>query len=108
MIVKSRGYDVAFVLAGAELLQEKFNQQFEIFFSFPEWGDKDGNDIQPEKQVLTKVPLANQLFQICIGGGDNAGVDGANCGFTYAADSMFLKDAEKFDLQPYGQFRDFI
>ena len=48
------------------------------------------------------------FFEIGVGGGDDAGINGDGLASADPLDALLLEEAEKFDLQREGNFADFI
>jgi len=62
-------------------------------------GQINGNDVNPVEKIFTELLVGDRLFQILVGGGDNADidVDGFDASDTFKL--FFLYDTEDFHLE---------
>ncbi|MNC73423.1 hypothetical protein D3C76_1172200 [compost metagenome] len=51
------------------------HQQFDIAFALTQRWQGDGDNVQAVIEVFTELAFGNVLFQILVGGGDNADID---------------------------------
>ena len=54
--------------------RKKSDQQRNIFFALPQRRQVDGDDVQPVKEIFAELAFAHLLFQVHIGGGNDAHV----------------------------------
>ena len=54
----------------------------DLLAAFAEWRDVDANDAQAVVQIFSKPAFDNPLFQIRVGGGDDADIYALRTGFT--------------------------
>ena len=56
--------------------QEVFHEERNVFFTFTERGNGDGDDVEPIKKVFPEAAFLNFFFQIFVSGGDDTDIDG--------------------------------
>jgi len=91
------GADVNAMFAG-EALQKLLGEEWNVVATFTQWRNEDGDDVEPEEQVLAKFLFLDALFQVAVCGGNDANID-FDC--SVATDSFqfpFLQYSEKFCL----------
>ena len=98
-----------FLIFFGERLEESGDEDGDIFFALGEEGEGDGDDAESEEEIGAEFFFADELFEIFIGGGDEADID-LDGGI--AADAFegafFAEDAEEFDLGGGVNFADFV
>src|SRR5262249_11738223 len=92
--------DVRDRLAGAlhEQPQEVERQLGDVLPAVAEGGHGDGNDVEPEIQVLAEAALPDQLLQVLVGGGDDAHVHRHGVAGADPLEGHFLQNAQELGL----------
>ena len=83
-------------------------QERDVFLALAERHDLDGKNIQAVIKVFPEAAGGDFLFQIAIGGGDDAHIGKARAVFPDAFVAFFLQGPEQLALQIEGDFTDFI
>ncbi|MGB9004664.1 MAG: hypothetical protein WCB96_02965 [Candidatus Aminicenantales bacterium] len=68
--LRGEGLALEVVLFGKGLA-EIFDQHRDVFLFLPQRGGSQGDHIQPEKQVVSKLSFLDGPLQILVGGGDD-------------------------------------
>ena len=68
----------------------------------------DGKHIEPEPQIFAKPPAADHLFQVLVGGADDAHVHGNNLRAAHPFDFVLLEHAQQPDLGRRRQLPDLV
>ena len=71
-------------------------------------GSRDGNDVQPVEEILAKLALDDEFFQILVRGGDDAHVDLHRVARTDALEGHFLQDAQQLGLHVEADVADLV
>ena len=67
-----------------------------------------GNHTKAVKEVFTEISLLNGIFQVNVGGGYDADIQGDGLGSAQPFDSALLEEPQNFDLQGEGQLTDLV
>ncbi|MBI5885112.1 MAG: hypothetical protein HZB85_00805 [Deltaproteobacteria bacterium] len=67
-----------------------------------------GDDVQPVVEVVAECPALNGGLKVDVGGGYHADIDLYGDVAADALEHLFLKHAQKLDLQVHGQRRDLV
>ncbi len=59
----------------AELLQEFFDEERDVFFAVAQRRDEEGDDVEAVEEVFAEVAAGDLFFEVFVGGGDDADVD---------------------------------
>ena len=89
-------------------MQEETGEEADVFSAFTQRRDVDADDIEPVKKVFAEFPLLDILFQIAIGGGDDADIRLHRLIATDAGVFPLLEHAENLALQGHGHVANFI
>src|SRR5580700_5385630 len=66
------------------------------------------NYIQPVIEVLPEFARLDRLFQVPVGGGDDARVKGQQAGASQSLELTLLQDSQQFGLEQRSHFADFV
>jgi hypothetical protein len=66
------------------------------------------NDIHPAVKVFTESSLADGIFQLVVGGGDESDIDFNRVGTAEAHEGAFFRHAQDFGLDAGGHVADFV
>jgi hypothetical protein len=83
-------------------------QQQNVIPPRPQWGNLDGDHIQPEKQILSKRALFHQPIEVFVGCGHDADIYFPRTTGPDHTDLSFLKYPQQFDLHAHAGFTDLI
>jgi len=87
-----QGLDGFFGSGGIDA-QEMVDEQGEIAGALAEWGNEDGHDVDAEVEVFAETALADGVFEVFVGGGDQAEIDFAGGPAAEALDGTLLENA---------------
>ena len=81
---------------GGELLaaasaEEMLSQRDDVGDAFAQWRQMYRHDVQPVEQILAKLPLANPLRQILVGGGDHPDIDSSRLAADRSHDALLQR-----------------
>jgi hypothetical protein len=68
----------------------------------------DGHHVEPVIQIVAESAGRYLIFQILVGGGDDAGIDADGAAFADALELLLLQHAQQLDLQLGAHAGDFI
>src|SRR6266478_4320020 len=88
--------------------QEGRHEEWDILFSFAQWGHLYWKHIKTVVEVSSKCPLFDSVVQITMRGRDESGVDWLGVRGTHGTDFLLLNYAKKFSLQLSRQFSNFV
>src|SRR5947207_13226768 len=83
-------------------------EEWDVHFSVAQRGHFYWKHIKAVIEVASKCSRVDVVFQITVCSRDESGVDWLGVRGTHGTDFTLLKDAEKFCLQLFGQFSNFI
>src|SRR5262245_36844600 len=93
---------------GVETDDKVRDQQRDIRQTFPQGWQSYGNDIEAPIQVIAELLAGHEIFQILVGGSDDADIHFNGAGATNALKLAFLEHAQNFDLQCRAHLTDFV
>ena len=98
-----------FLIFFGERLEESGDENGDIFLALGEEGEGDGDDTEAEEEIGAEFFLADEIFEIFVGGGDEADIhlDGGIAADAFEG-AFFAEDAEEFDLGGGIDFADFV
>src|SRR6267142_204334 len=85
-----------------------FDQQGNVFSSFPQRWNLNRKNIETVKQVATKCASSDGSLQVPIGGGDDPHVNADRLIATHTLKLPLLQNAQQRNLSFRGQLTDFI
>ncbi|OPZ76724.1 MAG: hypothetical protein BWY77_01837 [bacterium ADurb.Bin431] len=83
-------------------------QRRDILHPFAQGRQHDRKDIDPVIEILSEGIAAHRLFQIAVGGGENARLHGDGLGAAEADELALLQHPQELDLGGGGQFPDLV
>ena len=89
-------------------LEEVTDDGRNVFAAIAQRRKVDDDDAEAIVKVFAKLLLANGGFEVAVGGGENADIDGDSFLAAKPLEGFFLKDAHEFDLCADGHIADFI
>ena len=99
--------DAALVLAPVEL-EEVLGEQAQVVAAFAQRWHLDHDHAEPVVEVLAEATVGDHRLEVAIGGGDDAGIDGARLEPADALHDMVLQEAQELDLQRRGGRGDLV
>jgi hypothetical protein len=87
---------------------EMQDQRRDILGPLSQRWDQDGKDVEAIEQILAEVAGSDLLFQIAVGGGDEAQVDADGAGSSHALELQILEDPQELRLQLGRDLSDFV
>jgi len=91
-------YDLLVVLF-IGYFNEKFDQFRDVFPALAQRRHKKRYDMDAVIEVFPKISLFHQLFQVLVGGHDDAGIGFQGLCVPHPFKAAVLQDAQQFDLQ---------
>ena len=88
--------------------QEVLGQRQDVLGAVAQRRQVDVDDVQPVEQVLAEAAVRQALFQILVGGGDDAHVDLLAARRPQRPDLALLQDAQQLGLQRGRQLADLV
>ena len=82
----------------AELGEELFDEERDVFLAVAEGRNEEGDDIEAIEEVFAEVAVGDFFFEIFIGGGDDADVDVDGVGGADGEEALFVEGAEDLGL----------
>ncbi len=96
------------VLGIDQLAVEMLDQQGDILAALAQGRQGDADDVEAVEEILAESAAADLVFQILVGGGDQAHIDLDVAGAAHPAEFALLQHAQQLDLHHRRQFADFI
>ncbi len=93
-----QGFNGLFCGGGIDA-KEMVDEKWEVAVALAERGDGDGNDVDAEVEIFAEAALADGVFEVFVGGSDEAEIDLAGGAAAEALHGAFLEDAQEFALQ---------
>ena len=75
------------------------DEQRDVFRALPEWGDGDGEYIEPVEEVFPEPALLDLFLQVPVAGSDDAYIDLDGAGTAQPLELAVLNDPEQLALQ---------
>src|SRR5208282_3989979 len=92
----------------SKALEKVASQERNIFAALAQGWKLYGNNAQAIVQIFAEAAFSNFLFELLVGGGDDANVNIRFFGAADGADFSFLKDAVEFHLHGEAHIADFV
>ena len=70
--------------------------------------DRQADDVEAVEEIFAEPAGAHRVFEVGVGGGDDADVDGESGGLAERGDLARLEEAEQLRLQVEAQLADFV
>ncbi|NJO56198.1 MAG: ParB/RepB/Spo0J family partition protein [Rhodospirillales bacterium] len=83
-------------------------QRRDIVAALPQCGDEHRHDVDPVVEVGAEIPLGDGIFQIAVGGADDADVDLDCSGAADAFELAFLQHPQQLRLEGRRDFADLV
>ena len=71
----------------------------DVFAAVPEGRQADGHDVEPVIEVFPETAFVHFVFEVAVGGGDDADVDFEGLGAAHPLELAFLDDPQQFGLE---------
>ena len=94
--------------AGGNLLDEILGQEADVLGSLAEGRKLDANDVEPVEEIFSETAFGDFLFEVLVGGGDDADVGADDLVASDARELAVLQDAEDFRLELDGHVADLV
>ena len=95
-------------ISAGEFRQEKVGQRGNVLRVFAQRGDVKGNHVQAVEEVFAEVSLLNFVFQVLVGGGNDANIDGEVVAGAHRREALLLDDAQHFGLRAQAHVAHFV
>ena len=92
----------------AQFVDDGHGEQRNVLRSLPQGGQRDGKDVQPEEEVLSKAPVPNGQSEVLVRGRDDADVHVDGPGRAEPLELAVLDDAQQLGLGFDGQIANFV
>jgi hypothetical protein len=90
------------------MIDEKFDQQGNVFSSFPQRRNLNRKDVETVKQIATKGTRSDGSFQIAIGGSDDPHVSSNTLIAAHTLKLSLLQNAQERNLSFGRQLAHFV
>ena len=84
------------------------DERRDLVATFPQRRDREADDVQAVKQIFAKALVLDELFEVRVGGGDDADVDVERARFAERVDLAGLEEAEQLGLQVDVELADLV
>lgn len=91
-----------------EAIEEVVHEEGDVLAAVAEGWEVDGDDVEAVVEVFAEVTFADFVFEVEVGGGDDAGVDLLGAVVADAFELAFLEDSEESDLKLWVEGSDFV
>jgi hypothetical protein len=91
-----------------EMTDEVFDQQANVFSSFPQWRNLNRKNVETIKQIATKCTRGDGSLQVAIGGGNDPHVRSDRLIATHTLKLPLLQNTQQRNLSFRGQLTDFV
>src|SRR3569832_15859 len=89
-------------------IQEMFRQRQDVLLAFPQWRNVDAQYVEADQQIAAVGFLCCHVFEVPVGGGDDAHIH-LDRGFAaHRPHLAFLEDAQQFGLQARADVADLV
>ena len=95
-------------LVCCELTEKILGQGNDVTLPLPQWGEGNLQDIQAVEEVFPEASLPAGLFEVDIGCGNDADIDGNFDRASHPLDLSRFQDPQKVDLERKGHVPDFV
>ena len=92
----------------AELFQEPPRQQLDVAGALAQRRDQQGDHIDAVIEVGAEIAARHRLFEVAVGGADDAHVNFQGLRAADALELAFLQHAQQLGLERGGDFADFV
>ena len=82
----------------AELLEELLDQRGDVLLAVAQRRNEEGDDVEPVEEVFAEVAAGDLLFEVLVGGGDDAHIDVDGMGGADREEALFVEGAEDLGL----------
>ena len=89
-------------------IDEVFDQQGNVFSSFPKRRNLNREDMQAIKQIATERSSADSGLQVTVGGGDHPNVSAYRMCSADTLKFVLLQNTQQCNLSLGGKFSDFV
>src|SRR5439155_7049763 len=97
-----------FSVSGAEFVQKMAGQDRNVCGAVAERGNEERNDIETIKEILAKPAVQDFLFEIFVGGGDDADVDTTGLVRPDRFEALLFEYTQHFGLRAETHIADFV
>src|SRR5580698_7664385 len=95
-------------IGGGEFLQKMAGEERNIFFALAQRRDHEGDYVEAVEKIFTKIALGDFIFEIFVGGGDDADIDGDGIVTAYRNEALLLESAQNLGLRLEAHVADFV
>lgn len=96
------------VVGDAVGAEEVLAEERDVAGALAERGEVDGDDVDAVVEVFAEAAGVDHLFEVFVGGADEAEVDFAKGATAEALDHVVFEDAQEFGLEREGEGGDFV
>ena len=101
-------FDAGAAVLLAELGEEFAREERDVLFAVAQGRDVEGDDVEAVEEVFAEVAAGDLLFEVFVGGGDDADVDVRGCGGADGVEALLVESAEDFGLGLEAHVADFV
>ena len=70
----------------------------EVFLAVAQGGDEEGDDVEAVEEVLAKIALGDFVFEVLVGGGDDADIDVDGVGGADGEETLLVQGPQDLGL----------
>jgi len=97
-----------FAVGGTELVQEMTGENRNVGGAVAQRRDEERNDVEAIEKILAETAVQNFLFEIFVGGGNDANIDADGLIGADRLEALLFEDAKNFGLGAKTHIADFI
>ena len=98
----------AAAVGGGEFLEKMAGEERDIFLALAQRRDHERNHVEAVEKIFAKISLGDFFFQIFVGGGNDAHIDGDGIVAAHRDEALLLERAQNFGLRLQAHVADFI
>src|ERR1700722_2994825 len=95
-------------VGGCEFLQEMAGGERNIFFSLAQGRGEKRNHVEAVEKIFAKISAGDFVFEIFVGGGDYADIDGGQFFAADRGEALFFERAQNLGLRLQAHVSDFV
>src|SRR5215469_7480768 len=103
-----REFAGALAVSRAEFVEEMAREDGNVLLAIPQGWHEEGNHVEPVEKILAEAAGRYFLFEVLVGGGDDADVHAYGLVGADRFEALFFEDAEHFGLRPQAHVADFV
>src|SRR3984957_2748321 len=95
-------------VGGCEFLEKIAGEERDIFFALAQGRDEKRNHVEAVEKIFAKISPGDFFFEIFVGGGDHADIDGGQFFAADRSEALFFERAQNLGLRLQAHVSDFV